>query len=102
MIIRQNYYYAVFLDCLFAGFANRKDPSRPIRFVAAAALEALISLAEFVVSLICMICLHSIALVCFVTSDNATSCRAQNSMVPGIMARHATNGRTFKAALCFR
>jgi cytosine/adenosine deaminase-related metal-dependent hydrolase len=57
---------------------SRTERARPgpIRFVAAAALEALLSFAESVVSLICMICLYSIALVCFVTSDSAASCRA--------------------------
>ena len=43
---------------------------------AAAALEALLSFAEFAVSLIGLVCFHPVALVCFVTSDNAAGRRS--------------------------
>jgi len=50
--------------------------------------------------LIGLVCLHLVAFVCFVTSDNAASRRSQNSMVSSKMARDATDGSTFKTALC--
>jgi hypothetical protein len=63
-------------------------------------LEALLLFAKFAVSLIDLVCLHLVAFVCFVTSDNAASRRSQNSMVSSKMACDATDGSTFKAALC--
>jgi hypothetical protein len=44
--------------------------------------------------------LHPIASIRFVTSDYAAGRRSQNSVMPGVMARHAPDSRTFEAALC--
>ena len=69
---------------------------------AAAALEALLSFAEFAVSLIGLVCLHPVTLICFVTSDNAAGRRSQNPVVSSKMPCDATDGSTFKTALCLR
>ena len=73
-----------------------------MRCYTAAALEVLLFFAEFAVSLIGLVCLHPVALVCFVTPYNTAGRRSQNPVVSSKMPCDATDGGTFKAALCLR
>ena len=68
----------------------------------AIALEALVAFAKFAVRLIGLVCFHPVALVCFVTSYNAASCRSQNPVMSSNMPSDATDGSAFKTALCLR
>src|ERR1700693_2484307 len=73
-----------------------------MRCYAAAALEALLSFAGCAVSLFVPVFLHPVALVCFVTPYNTAGRRSQNPVVSSKMPCDATDGGTFKAALCLR
>src|SRR5450631_1753182 len=83
---------------------TRTPSGRPLSMCcyAAAALEALLSFAEFAVSLIGLVCLHPVTLICFVTSDNAAGRRSQNTVVTSKTRRAATDGSTLQTALSLR
>jgi len=66
----------------------------------AAALEPLLIFARLGVSLVVFVFLHQGASFRFVPPNNAATRGSQNSMVPSIMARDATDDGAFNAALC--
>jgi fluoride ion exporter CrcB/FEX len=59
----------------------------------------LLAISQSAVWSVVLVCLHSVALICLMTSDHASRCRSNNAVMTGIVAGYTTHGSTFETSL---